>query len=153
MTRTKKPIQAGNAAFVPTGSAASIGKAGTAPSAEPEGETAVPIAEREARAEHVGDRPDDRVRQVAQAGEQQQRRAAEARVERGDGGLVRVQVDHERRGGEQRAGDGEQRERRERAEDQRTRPRRHPHRELAPRREPAGRAETAGEQRDAGIPP
>ena len=43
MRRMKKPIQAGNAAFVPTGSAASMGKAGTAPSAEPAGETAVPI--------------------------------------------------------------------------------------------------------------
>ena len=43
MTRTKKPSQGGNAALTPTGSAASIGKAGTAPSADPDGETAVPM--------------------------------------------------------------------------------------------------------------
>ena len=43
ITSTKKPSQAGNAAVGPTGSAASIGKAGTAPSAEPDGETAVPM--------------------------------------------------------------------------------------------------------------
>src|SRR5689334_13988458 len=43
MTSTKKPSQAGNAAFDPTGSAASIGKAGSAPRADPDGETAVPM--------------------------------------------------------------------------------------------------------------
>jgi hypothetical protein len=42
MTRTKKPSHGGNAAVGPTGRAASIGNAGTAPSAEPDGETAVP---------------------------------------------------------------------------------------------------------------
>src|ERR1700761_2466586 len=40
---TKKPSQAGNAAADRTGSAASIGKAGNAPRAEPDGETAVPM--------------------------------------------------------------------------------------------------------------
>src|SRR6185437_3709574 len=40
---TKKPSQGGNAAFAPTGSAASIGKAGSLPSAEPAGDTAVPM--------------------------------------------------------------------------------------------------------------
>src|SRR5215472_13252712 len=39
---TKKPSQGGNAARVPTGSAASAGNAGTAPRADPDGETAVP---------------------------------------------------------------------------------------------------------------
>ena len=46
---TKKPSHGRNAAFVPTGSAASMGKAGTAPSAEPVGDTAVPAPARPIR--------------------------------------------------------------------------------------------------------
>src|SRR5262245_1021557 len=42
VSSTKKPSQAGNAAPSPTGSAASIGNLGIAPSAAPDGETAVP---------------------------------------------------------------------------------------------------------------
>ena len=99
-------------------------------------------AESEPGAEHVGDRPHDRVRQVAQAGEQQQRPSRPPGVERGrprpctrSGGSA----------GTPRPSTApnavEHRQRREHPKDHRSRPRRHSAGQPAPRREPARRAD------------
>src|ERR1700744_1045244 len=59
-TSTKKPSQAGKAAACPTGTPGRIREGGTAPSAEPDGEIAVPMPN-EKPGPSIGHRPDDGV--------------------------------------------------------------------------------------------
>ncbi len=54
------------------GSAASIGNSGSGPRTDPVGATTVPTPKAKPGPMHVGHRPDDRVRQVGEAGQQQQ---------------------------------------------------------------------------------
>ena len=133
---------------MPVGRAARSGNAGIWPEHGPGRGGDRACADREPGPEHVGDRPQDGVRQVRELGQEQQPGAHDTGIEQPVDLAELVHVAGERQRGGHRASGGQHGQRASRAGQHRPHPRGHQRAELSPRRQCPGRAEAGRDERD-----